>query len=429
MSADVTKLDRDRIRELFDLRSETNAGHGGSYDVDPYPAFHRLRTSGPIHEGVVHRLIGYDGEAFFQGLPYPDRPHFSVFSFAECDEAFRNSEVFVSHPNPEDPSPDRDGIGVQSSMLNMNGAQHRRYRGLVQPSFVPNKAKWWIERWIDDTVQALAANLEELERADLNIDFAAAIPVLTITGSFGIGVEEALDLRETLRESAYGDAHDRFVGILEPILRARRESPEDDLISVLAHAEMRDDDGVVHRLSDAEIYSFSYLLLAAGSGTTWKQMGIVLSLLLERPELMAAVRADRALLRPVIEEAVRWSVTDPMFSRFVAEDTELGGVPLPAGAVVHLCTGAANRDPARWSDPDVYDPYRPPQPNLGFGGGAHICLGMHVARAEMFTGISALLDRFPEMRLDPDEPAPRIIGIYERGPDAVPVVLGPPAST
>ncbi len=103
-----------------------------------------------------------------------------------------------------------------------------------------------------------------------------------------------------------------------------------------------------------------------------------------------------------------------MFSRFAVRDTTLGGIDVPTGSVVHLCFGAANRDPARWDHPDEFDPSRALQPHLGFGGGPHVCLGMHVARAEMTTAIGALLDRLPNLRLDPDAEQPRIIGMYER---------------
>ena len=113
-----------------------------------------------------------------------------------------------------------------------------------------------------------------------------------------------------------------------------------------------------------------------------------------------------------------------MFSRWVTEDTELFGTAIPKGSVVHLGLGPANRDPERWDDPDAYDPGRPLKPGLGFGGGPHICLGMHVARAEMSVGIGALLDRLPDLRLDPDADAPDVIGFYERGVMEIPVVFG-----
>ena len=190
---------------------------------------------------------------------------------------------------------------------------------------------------------------------------------------------------------------------------------------MLCQAELKDEEGV-HRLSDPEIFSFSYLLLAAGSGTTWKQLGITLAALLTHPHILDRVREDRALLRPTVEESLRWTSTDPTFARYVARDADFYGVPIPAGSVMHMCLGAANRDPERWPNPDAFDVDRPLLPSLAFGSGPHICLGMHVARAEIGTAINALLDRLPNLRLDPDGDPPRIIGMYERGADQLPVV-------
>jgi cytochrome P450 len=266
-------------------------------------------------------------------------------------------------------------------------------------------------------VHGLIDSFVDEGRAELNVDFCASIPVLTITGSFGVPVEQALEVRAALTSPL------QVVEMLAPIVAARREQPRDDLISVLVQAEITDEGGT-HRLSDAEIYGFSILLLLAGSGTTWKQMGITLAALLQRPDVLAAVRDDRDLLRNAIEESVRWMPTDPMFSRWVADDVDFHGVHLPKGSVVHLCIGAANRDPDRWERPDDYDIARPMKPALGFGGGPHICLGMHVARAEMAVGIGALLDRLPNLRLDPDAAAPQPVGLYERGVMEIPVVWG-----
>jgi cytochrome P450 len=411
----VGALDRTRLRELFDLRASYNAFAGGAYVDDPHPVWHELRASGPVHEGTVHELTGYTGPAMFHGLPEPDRPHFSAFGFAACDSAYRDSELFASSPHAVDLS---GASSVTNSMLSMGGVQHRRYRALVQPSFLPARSGWWITNWISETVDQLIDGFIAEGRAELNVDFCAAIPVLTITGSFGVPVEQALVIRESLRDP------NRIIEIIKPVVAARRESPQDDLISVLVQAEIPDEHGRLSRLSDAEIYSFALLLLAAGSGTTWKQMGITLTALLQRPELLEAIRADRKLLRPAVEESLRWNPTDPMFSRWVTRDVDFHGTHLPAGSVLHLCIGAANRDPARWDRPDEYDPSRPMQRSFGFGGGEHICLGMHIARAEITVGISALLDRLPDMRLDPDAEPPELIGMYERGATEIPVVWG-----
>ncbi len=420
---DTSLLDEARLHRLFDLRSPVYASRGGTFEVDPYPAFHRLRRTGPVHEGVVGPLVGFTGDGFFQGLPYPERPHFSAFDFATCDAALRDPVTFSSSPAAGLAAVEGadDGLALyNAAMISMDGDPHRRLRGLVQPSFVPRRMKWWLERWIAGTVESLLDRVEAKGRSDLNVALFAPIPLLTICGSFGVSVPEALDIRAAATSDGLG--LERFFAIVEPLIAARRRQPQDDLISVLVSAELVDDDGSQHVLSDAEVLSFSFLLLAAGSGTTWKQMGITLYALLTHPEWLDRVRTDPGQMRPVIEESLRWNATDPMFSRFVARDVTLHGIDVPAGAVLHLCLGAANRDPARWERPDEFDPSRPPQPHLGFGNGPHICLGMHVARTEITTAVTAAVSRLPGLRLDPDRPAPRIIGMYERGVDALPVV-------
>jgi cytochrome P450 len=406
-------LDLERVRRLFDLAGNVQGWNGGHYRADPYPVWHQLREQGAVHAGTVHALSGVEDDLMFHGLPYPDRPHFSAFTWEACDAAYRDPETFASSAEAVDL--EEGEPGPTNSMLSMGGAQHRRYRALVQPSFSPTRVRWWVENWIESTVQTLIDAFVDAGRAELNVELCAAIPVLTITGSFGVPVEQALDVRESLSQP------ERIMEIMAPIVAARRDRPEDDLISVLVGAEIRDEDGRAHRLTDAEILSFSLLLLAAGSGTTWKQMGITLAALLQRPELLEAVRADRSLLRAVIEESTRWAPTDPMFSRWVTEDIDFFGCALPKGSVLHICLGAANRDPYRWERPDEFDPFRPAKSTLAFGGGPHTCLGQHVARAEMTVAINALLDRLPKLRLDPGADPPRLIGFYERGATAIPV--------
>ncbi|MDT3439102.1 MULTISPECIES: cytochrome P450 [unclassified Pseudofrankia] len=412
---EIATLDRARIQELFDLRGSYNARSGGGFEQDPYPVWHRLRETGPVHAGTVHELTGVNEPLMFQGLPFDDRPHFSVFGYAACDAVYRDAETFAASPEPVNIQ--TGPASATNSMLSMDGGEHRRYRALVQPSFVPKRAEWWIRNWIEQTVHLLVDSFAGDGRAELNVDFCAAIPVLTITGSFGVPVERALDLRAALNDPP------RVIEMLRPIVAARRASPTDDLISVLAEAEITDEEGRRHRLSDAEIYSFSLLLLTAGSGTTWKQMGITLTALLQRPDVLRTVRGDPSLLRPAIEESLRWMPTDPMFSRHVTRDVDFYGTRLPKGSVLHICVGAGNRDPLRWDRPDEFDPSRQLRPSLAFGGGPHICLGMHVARAEIRVGINALLDRLPNLRLDPGAEPPRYIGMYERGATAIPVLF------
>jgi len=309
-------------------------------------------------------------------------------------------------------------------MLTMDGARHRRYRELVQPSFNPDRMPWWTECWVQPTVDALLDSFEANGRADLNVEFCAAIPLLTICGSFGISVADALDVRAAVSVGGFGEGMGVFRKILAPIIEQRRAEPRDDLLSVLVRAELTDEDGETHVLSDVDLQSFSWLLLSAGSGTTWKQMGITLVALLRQPEWIEAIRKDPTVLDAIVEESARWEPTDPVFARFAHEDVSLAGVEVPKGAVVHVCYGAASRDPRRWNRPDEFDPSRERRTNLAFGRGAHVCLGRNLARAELATAIGTLVERLPGLRLDPDVEAPRIIGLYERAPTAVPVVWG-----
>ena len=407
-------LDRERIKELFDLRSSLLMFTGGDLTDDPHPRWSELRESGPVHAGTMHELSGVENELFWHGLPEADRPHFSAFSYAACDEAHRNPEVFASSPGAVEPNL----AGFESSMLMMGGAQHRRYRALVQPSFVPAKAQWWIAKWIDETVHALIDSFVDHGEAELNVDFCAAIPVLTITGSFGIDVAQALDVREHLRDPA------KVAEILAPIVEARRREPQDDLISVLTEAELTDDDGT-HRLSDEEIHTFAHLLLFAGSGTTWKQMGITLAALLRqagpprgRPRRSQPAAARDRGVRPLGAHRSHVLPMGHRGHRVVRHGPPQGVGPAPrpgCGQPRPRTLGPSGRATTRGD---------PLKPTLGFGGGPHICLGMHVARAEMSVGIGALLDRLPNLRLDPDAEPPEVIGFYERGVMEIPVVFG-----
>jgi cytochrome P450 len=253
----------------------------------------------------------------------------------------------------------------------------------------------------------------------------------TITSSFGLSREEALDFREGaegagMRPGSAADLEAREVrqqrttAMLRRVIEDRRVRPQDDLITKLVQSEI-DEDGQRHLLTDDEIYGFARLILTAGSGTTWRQLGILLVALLHEPTLLNAVRRDRELLRRTIDEAVRWEPTDPIFRRLASKDVTLCGVEIPAGAVIEMNLGAANHDPARWDDPEHFDPYRSVKPNLGFAGGPHVCLGMHVARAEMWVAMNAVLDRLPNLRLNPEVPNVRIIGLEHRGPNGIPV--------
>jgi cytochrome P450 len=422
----TSTAEAERFKELYDVERHVRATDGGILVEDPYPQFAELRAQAPVHRGSIRELLGYaPGGISMRG----DAPVYSAYSYEANDLILRENQTFSSTIYA--------GFTTRMfgrSILEMVGDEHRRNRALVQPAFSPRRAQWWIDNWINSLVDEAVSAFEPVGHAELNAELCSRIPLQTITASFGLSRKEALDFREgteggggmarqgPVDESELVERRQRAMQMLKTVIEARRAEPQDDLITTLVQTEI-EEGGTRHLLTDEEIYGFSMLALTAGSGTTWRQLGILLLGLLKDPALLDEVRNDRELLRRAIDEAVRWEPTDPIFRRLVTQDVTIFGVDIPAGAIVEMNLGAANRDPARWDDPDRFDPHRSPKPNLGFAGGPHICLGMHVARAEMWVAMNAVLDRLSNVRLDPAAPNVRIIGLEHRGPNGVPVLF------
>lgn len=201
------------------------------------------------------------------------------------------------------------------------------------------------------------------------------------------------------------------------LLAARRAEPRDDMVTVLAQAEV---DGA--RLSDEEIIGFLRNLLPAGAETTSRSSATLLFALLTHPDQFDAVRADRSLIPQAIEEGIRWETPLLNFVRQAVADVDLEGTSIPAGSVVMVSLGAANHDETRRPEPERFDIFRERKPHIGFGHGPHQCLGMHLARLETTVMLELVLDELPGLRLDLDAPAPYIEGQIFRSPPRLDVV-------
>jgi cytochrome P450 len=416
----TSEAEADQFKQLYDVERHVMKTDGGILVEDPYPQFAELREAAPVHEGTVQELLGLPSA----GLSIrADAPHFTAFSFEANDIVLRDNETFSSKYYEGYVT-----LMFGRSVLEMVGDEHRRHRALVQPAFTPRAATWWIDNWIEEIVDEAVSAFEGNGHAELNAELCSRIPLQTITSSFGLTREQGLAFRESTEAdsadpAAVAQQREFVADMLRAVIEDRRQHPQDDLITQLVQSEI-DDEGTRHLLTDEEILGFARLILTAGSGTTWRQLGILLVALLRDPSALDAVRDDRELLRRAVDEAVRWEPTDPIFRRLVTRDVNLCGVDIPAGAVIDMNLGSANRDPERWDHPDTFDIYRTPKSNLGFAGGPHICLGMHVARAEMVVAMNHVLDRLPGLRFDPSAPAARLIGLEHRGPNGVPVVWG-----
>jgi cytochrome P450 len=426
MSEGLTANDP-RYRKMFDVAHEALSS-AGRVEADLTPAMCALREQAPVMRGSLLEL-----------LHLPDihqaysckREHYTLLSWEFCERAFRENMLFSSEVYKESP-------GVQNfghCILEMTGDEHRRYRSVVQSMFLrPKAVNWWRPVLIDDAVDALVERFSDWETVDLNQELCARLPVHVVTRGIGMTGEDALTFREHLHKSTVGarrlpeaevrQSAGEVSRMLKELITARRAEPRDDVISALAHNDLPLPDGSSRKLTDDEVFGYCRLIMFAGGGTTWRQLGITLHALLSNYAFWRACCEDRSLIENAIEESARWMPTDPTFARLMMEDVELAGVTIPKGARVDICVASANRDSTRWSDPDRYDIFRPQHYHIGFGLGPHQCLGMNVAKQEMLCAINALMDRFPHMHLDPAAPAPEIQGgLHQRGMTSVPVRL------
>lgn len=191
-----------------------------------------------------------------------------------------------------------------------------------------------------------------------------------------------------------------MLGFFTELLAHKREQPGADLLSDLIG--VRDTDG--DRLSEDELTSLAFLILFAGYENTVQLIGNAVLALLRHPEQLAALRKNRSQLPSAVEEFARFEGPALLaIRRFPTEDMTIGGVPVPAGETVLLSLSAANRDPARFPDPDRLDLGRDAGGHLALGHGIHYCLGAPLARAETEIALAALLDRFKEIELAQDD--------------------------
>lgn len=376
----------------------------------PYPLWARARSECPV--------VPMDGSAMGN-----DRPMVAVTRWEDVEAVLRDGETFSSSINAE-----HIGQFMGDLMLAMDGKEHRSYRALVSHAFRPSQLEQWDEALVLPTITRLLDGIRGAGRADLVASVTSQYPVEVILGIVGVPLADvaqfaqwAVEINTGPLDPEKGMAASRAMrDYLAPIVEARRAQPTGDLISDMVHAEI---DG--EKLHDEKIYGFLRLLLPAGAETTFRAMGNALTALLTVPGLSDRVVADRSLVPALIEETLRWETSITQVSRIAARDTEIAGCPVAAGTALSVLVASANHDEARYPDGEAFDLDRPQQNTMTFGTGQHQCLGMHLARMEMRTGINAILDALPNLRLDPDMPAPVIQGLAFRGPDAIHVRYDP----
>ncbi len=318
---------------------------------------------------------------------------------------------------------------MMSTMLRSDPPDHTRLRRLVAKAFTARRVAALRPR-VQEIADRLLDAVAPAGRADLVADFALPLPVTVIGELLGVPVDDRRDFQrwtdamlvrgETLPDPAVVDeAWQRMHAYLTKHLRTKRARPGDDLLSALisAHDEER-------RLSHDELIAMTFLLLVAGYVTTVNLIGGGIAALLTHPAQLSLLRERPELLPDAVEEFLRHDgPVNPGIARFAREDVRIAGVTIPRGATVVIASAIADRDPARFADPDRLDITRGDSGHLAFGHGIHYCLGAPLARLEGRIAVAAVLRRLPGLALavPPAELTWRPGGL--RGPARLPVTF------
>lgn len=379
---------------------------------DPYPFFASLRRQG----GVVR-----DSVMDWSKTPDSLRPKdlYAAVSFDAVNTVFRNGKLFDSRIYDS-----TIGLFMGPTILAMEGRQHREHRSLVSAAFKSKSLARWEPEIVRPICNALIDEFIDAGSADLIADFTFEFPTRVIATLLGLPAEDLPMFRTravqlisyTVKYQRAFEASAVLKDYFLTQIEQRRAAPTDDIIGDLVTAEI---DG--ERLSDEAIYSFLRLLLPAGLETTYRSSGNLLYLLLSHPEQFAAVHEDRELIAAAIEEGLRYETPLTTVQRSATTDTELDGVQIPAGSVIDVCVGSANRDEQRWDRPQDFDIFRDRLPHITFAAGEHTCLGLHLARMETRVALECLLDRITDIEVVADDP--HIFGQPFRSPKELPVTF------
>ncbi|BCL78808.1 cytochrome P450 [Ktedonobacteria bacterium brp13] len=344
------------------------------------------------------------------------RSAWMITRYEDADEALKDPR-FIKNPRsvlpPEDllenKVPDANvHRQISSHMLSSDPPDHTRLRSLVNKAFTPRMIEQWRER-----IQAITEDMlnaaEQKGQMELINDFAFPLPMTVISEILGIPEEDRLQFRQWSNDfvSSGGDegqlqrvygSMEAFARYLMKLIAWRSEKPEDDLVSRLVQAESEGD-----KLSEVELVGMIFLLLIAGHETTVNLIGNGVLALLQHPDQMEKLRQNPDLIKPAIEELLRYN--GPLLTatgRWAREDVEFKGTLIRKGEMVMVALSAANRDGQTFQDADELDITRKENQHLAFGKGIHYCLGAPLERLEGQVAIAALLQRFPSLRLNTD---------------------------
>jgi cytochrome P450 len=382
---------------------------------NPYPLYNRLRAAGwPV-------------------MRDPNSGMTLAFSYDVVKRVLLDPERFSSAAS-------LDGERPLDWLIFKDPPRHTKLRAIIGRAFTPRSLASLEPRIAELSSGLLDAVIERgTGRMDVAADFAVPLPIMVIAEMIGIPLEDRPRFKKwsdgilAIAETMTGTpdevrrAVDAFVATanemseyLPALIEARKSAPRDDLLTRLVEAEV---DG--ERLSFKELLGFAQLLLLAGSETTTNLIGNAMLCFAQHPDQLAKVRENPSLVPSAIEEVLRYRSPLQVVFRKTRHDVQLEGESIPAGKMVLVVVGAANRDPAAFDRPDEFDVARDPNPHLAFGHGIHFCLGAALARLEARVAVPDLLRRIGEFKLDEETPWEPRRAFHVHGPTKLLVRFGP----
>ena len=375
---------------------------------DPYEYYRALREQAPVYrmpDSGAYVLSRYRDIQW--AMSHPElysidllgKAGFSMFQHAEA------REVLECHGIP------------RNTKLSSDPPEHKGYRGIVNASFTAgrvNASAAFVKGVIDELLDGLAQGGVR----DFLREFASPLPVRVIANRLGLPAGDVPRIKvwsdAWVEPLGYACTKEREIEIawlgvelqryLAEKFAEKRRSPGEDILSDLVQGRLPDG----RPLSEPEAMGLAEHMLVGGHETITSALSAGLLLWIDHPEVQRELRADPSLLRNFVEESLRLESPSQGFFRYALRDSELHGVKIPAGSMLHLRFAAANRDPEQFPDPDRLDLRRPnPGAHLAFGQGEHHCLGAPLARLELNQAFRALLERFEGFRLAPGRPRPR----------------------
>jgi cytochrome P450 len=372
------------------------------FSDDPFPTLARLRAQAPVHwdeKYAVWLITRYDDAV--EVVRHPERFSSQTLS--------RDARPPVP-PIAEADAPHYDFLKEFRShdVLQNDPPEHSRLRDAVHPSFAPRKAEAW-RGMVQAVIEELLDRLEGRASFDLMADFAVPLPLYIITEMLGIPAPDRPYVRQLAhkrmaftragadRMRHTQEAIEELTAYLTPLLEQRIENPLNDLLSVVGLAERG------HVFTRDEALANAMVLIDAGHETTINLICNGTLAFLRHPDQWALLRDDPSLAAKATEECLRYDPPVKTIQRIASEDVELRGQHIAAGDRLRVWISAANRDPEAFAEPDRFDINRKPNHHVAFGNGIHYCIGQYLARLEGQEVFKALSQRFPNLRLEPQE--------------------------